>query len=152
MSSVLANLNDKDLFIGADHAGFALKSEFLNRHPELSWTDLGTNSEESVDYPDYADRVVKSILKNGVEKSIGVLICGTGQGMAIRANRTPSIRAALCWSEEIAKMARSHNDANVLCLPNRFVSTELAEKILTTFLTTPFEGGRHERRVKKLGC
>ena len=146
MPSILAHLSE--IFIGADHAGFSMKSELLKAKPDLPWRDLGTDSETSVDYPDFADRVVQAMQNK--PNSFGVLICGSGQGMAIRANRFPFIRAALCWNVEIAHLARAHNNANVLCLPGRYVSTGEALEILNDFLNTPFEGGRHERRVKKL--
>ncbi len=147
MSSVFANI----IFVGSDHAGFALKSDLIKQFPDLPWRDLGTNSDESVDYPDYADRVVNAMKEHGIDTSVGVLLCGSGQGMAIRANRYSFIRAALCWNEEIARLSRAHNDANVLCLPSRFIEPSAACVILAEFLNTPFEGGgRHERRVKKL--
>ncbi len=153
MSSLFKNLAASGLapskiYIGADHAGFALKDELIRAEPDLPWRDFGTNSDASVDYPDFANRVAES-MKND-PKSIGVLLCGSGQGMAMRANRFPFLRAALCWSREIAHLSRAHNNANVLCLPSRFVDTKAALEILIEFLNTPFEGGRHERRVNKL--
>lgn len=150
MSSILAHLNSLQIFIGADHAGFALKSELIKQNPTLPWQNVGTDNEQSVDYPDFADRVVKGMQEHGLPSSVGVLMCGSGQGMVIRANRYSFIRAALCWDVEIAHLARAHNDANVLCLPSRFIDTNTALAILNEFLNTPFEGGRHERRVKKL--
>jgi ribose 5-phosphate isomerase B len=152
-----AVLKDLIVYIAADHAGFALKTSLIKKYPEIRWKDLGTASEDSVDYPDYADRVIAAMHEHlkqqpAKENPVGVLICGSGQGMAIRANRFSSVRAALCWSEEIARLARAHNNANVLCLPGKHVDPAIAEKILTTFLTTSFEGGRHERRVAKLAA
>lgn len=136
------------LWTACDHAGFALKTRLMRRFPDFEWHDLGAFTEESVDYPDFAEKLVAE-LKNH-PGDLGVLICGSGQGMAIKANRHPWIRAALCWNEEVARLARSHNNANVLCLAGRLIDGELNEKILTAFVSTPFEGGRHQRRVDKL--
>jgi ribose 5-phosphate isomerase B len=138
------------LFIAADHAGWALKTELKKRFPEIDWHDLGTESEASVDYPDYADRLAMAVKRTPGGR--GVLICGTGQGMAIRANRHPEIRAALCWSPEIAALSRQHNDANVLCLSGRFIALEVNARILESFLGVAYEGGRHEKRVGKLSA
>ncbi|RME14425.1 MAG: ribose 5-phosphate isomerase B [Bdellovibrio sp.] len=138
------------LYIASDHAGFALKT-FLINHVNYEWEDLGTHSEERVDYPDYADLVAQKVSK-APETTKGVLICGSGQGMAIRANRWPFVRAALCYNEEVAKLARAHNNANILCLGGRLLKPEEAVNILDTFLQTPFEGGRHQRRVEKLSA
>lgn len=139
----------KTLFIACDHAAVELKEKVkLQLQKEYLVTDLGTNSSESVDYPDYADKLCNELLKN--KDAQGILICGSGQGMAIRANKFKHIRAALCWSEEVAKLSREHNSANVLCLGARVTSEELNLKIVKTFLTTDFLGGRHEQRVKKL--
>lgn len=137
----------KKLYIGADHAGYELKEKVQAALTELPWEDLGTSSSDSVDYPDFADQVADKIQD---ETTFGILICGSGQGMAIRANRFPHVRAALCWSEEIVRLSRQHNDANVLCLGSRFVTAEEAEKFILVFLNTAFEGGRHQRRVEKL--
>jgi len=141
----------KSVFIASDHGGVDLKSHLIGRFPFIPWMDLGPLSSESVDYPDYAAKLC-SELKPHLQDSRGILICGSGQGMAIRANRFPYIRAALCWNEEVVRLAREHNDANVLCLGGRLVSAPLAERILTLFLQTEFEGGRHQRRVDKLNC
>lgn len=138
----------KKIFIACDHAGFLLKKYLLQHCLGMSWVDLGTDSDASVDYPDFADRVANE-LKNNVN-DFGVLICGSGQGMAIRANRYTHIRAAVCWNEEIATLSRAHNNANVLCLGARFVEPLLAHNILNSFLKTPYEGGRHENRIQKL--
>lgn len=137
----------KILYVACDHAGLELKEHLQKAITELPWNDLGTYSKESVDYPDYAAKLCPLIEGPG---SLGVLICGSGQGMAIRANRFPHIRAALCWSNEVARLARAHNDANVLCLAGRLTDLKSAEEILMTFLSTPFEGGRHQQRVEKL--
>lgn len=140
------------LWIAADHAGFELKEQLKKLRPDLPWDDLGTTSTERVDYPDYAYKVASQIVS---PSDRGVLICGSGQGMMIGANRFKQVRAALAWKPEIAKLAREHNDANVLCLPARFVSAAEAAEMLDLFLKTPFEGGRHAARVDKLnakGC
>ncbi len=126
-----------------------MKRHLTSRLPNLPWNDLGPFDVESVDYPEFADLVCTK-LKEHLEDCVGVLICGSGQGMAMRANRYPFIRAALCWNDEIAKLARAHNDANVLCLPGRHLVFPSAERILDVFLNTRFDGGRHKRRVDKL--
>lgn len=136
--------------VGSDHAGFALKQHLVETFPQYEWHDLGTKDEQSVDYPDYAAKVADDVKAH--PDRVGLLICGSGQGMAIKANRSPWVRAALCWSEEVAKLTRQHNDANVLCLSSRLIDRALNEKILTAFLTTKFEGGRHQNRVTKLNC
>lgn len=136
------------LLVACDHAGVPLKEHLLSTIPELPWVDLGVSSiDQKVDYPDYADLVCKQV---SAPRAIGVLICGSGQGMAIRANRYPKIRAALCWNEFMAELARTHNDANVLCLGSRTMDHKQCERILLTFLDTAFEGGRHQARVEKL--
>jgi len=138
--------------IGADHAGFEYK-ELLKKWLEkngYSVKDFGTYTTESADYPDFAHPVASSVEKN--EFDLGVLVCGSANGVAITANKHQGVRAALCWNEELASLARQHNNANVLCLPARFVDVPLAEKILDRFLHSSFEGGRHERRVNKIGC
>lgn len=138
--------------IGADHAGFEYK-EFLKKSLEKNGykvKDFGTYSTESADYPDFAHPVADAVEKKEFE--LGLLICGSANGVAITANKHQGIRAAICWNEELAGLARQHNNANVLCIPARFVSTELAEKILDRFLHSSFEGGRHERRVDKISC
>ncbi|MCB0364775.1 MAG: ribose 5-phosphate isomerase B [Bdellovibrionaceae bacterium] len=141
---------DLPIMIACDHAGFPLKDHLLKKYPRLQWQDLGTNSEERVDYPDFASRLCEKMREQpGVR---GVLVCGSGQGMAMRANKYPWIRAALCWSEETAVLARQHNDANVLCLGSRLLEPSLAEELLRLFLATPFEGGRHSERVEKVSA
>lgn len=141
----------KKILLASDHAGYKLKEE-LKQHLSKDYNviDLGTNSEESVDYPDFGHKLAKAIEKKEAEK--GVLICGSGVGISIAANRNQAVRAALVNSEEIAKLARLHNDANVICFGARFIESNLAKKCLDTFLSTQFEGGRHENRVKKLSC
>ncbi len=136
--------------IGADHAGFALKERLIAELEALGYEplDLGVHSADAADYPDYAHDVAARVERG--EASRAVLLCGTGLGMSYAANRHPGVRAAVTWNSEIAKLARQHNDANVLVLPARFVSDEEGVEILRTWLTTAFEGGRHERRVQKI--
>ena len=136
--------------IGADHAGFELKERLVKVLAELGYDplDVGTHSAESTDYPDYAHVVADKVSRGEVQR--GVLLCGTGLGMAYAANRHHGVRAAVAWTPEIAKLAREHNDANVLVLPARFVTTDEGIAILKTWLATPFEGGRHQRRVDKI--
>ena len=137
---------------GSDHAGLSLKNDLVRyletRDSELVVEDLGPYESASVDYPDFADKVVAQIKTD--PKTIGILICGSGQGMAIRANRYPFIRAALCMTEEQASLSREHNDANILCLGARLTETHRAMEIVDTFLKTAFAGGRHQARVDKL--
>ncbi len=138
--------------IGSDHAGFEFKEAlkvWLEREG-YPVKDFGTYSAESADYPDFAHPVANAVEKGEFE--IGLLLCGSANGVAITANKHQGVRAALCWTEEVAELARLHNNANVVCIPARFVSYELAEKILSHFLQTAFEGGRHARRVDKISC
>jgi ribose 5-phosphate isomerase B len=136
--------------IGADHAGFALKERLVDELRRLGYEplDLGTHSTESTDYPDYAHEVAARVEHHDAER--GVLLCGTGLGMAYAANRHPGVRAAVAWTSEVARLAREHNDANVLILPARFVSPEDGVEILKTWLATDFAGGRHARRIAKI--
>ncbi len=135
--------------IGADHAGFLLK-EKIKEHvkPKINVKDFGTFDESSVDYPDFAKAVSKSVIKK--ECSFGILICGTGIGMSIAANKIKGVYAALCHNEYTAKMAREHNNANILTLGSRTLSDSMAFKIVDIFLETDFEGGRHIKRLKKI--
>lgn len=139
-----------ELVIGCDHAGFDLKEiikiEFEKR--KYIFKDFGCYSADSVDYPDFIHPVANSI--NSGEYTRGIIICGSGNGVSMTANKYPNVRAALCWINEISYMARLHNDANLIALPARFISEEEAIKCVETFLTTEFEGGRHERRVEKI--
>lgn len=138
--------------IGADHAGFEYK-EILKKWLQTNGfivKDFGTHSDESADYPDFAHPVASAVEKN--EFDLGLLLCGSANGVAMTANKHQGIRAAICWKEELAELARTHNNANVLCIPARHVSVELAEKILYKFLHSGFEGGRHGRRVDKINC
>ena len=136
--------------IGADHAGFQLKERLVKELASLGYRpiDVGTHSDESVDYPDFAHRVAERV-ETG-ENTRGVLLCGTGLGMSYAANRHPGVRAAVAWTPEIAHLAREHNDANVLVLPARFLDEEQGVTILREWLSTPFAGGRHARRVAKI--
>jgi ribose 5-phosphate isomerase B len=135
-------------FIANDHAGYELKQQLILK-TEIDWRDLGSKDEERVDYPVFADHLALAIKKEPTAR--GVLICGSGQGMAIRANKHLHIRAALCWNAEVAKLSRAHNDANVLCLGARLLQSDEAIEIFKVFLHTPFEGGRHQNRVDLLG-
>ena len=138
--------------VGADHAGFEYK-ELLRKWLEnngYSFKDFGTYTTDSADYPDFAHPVATAVEKNEFE--FGLLVCGSANGVAITANKHQGIRAAICWNEELASLARQHNNANVLCLPARYITIELAEKILDRFLHSSFEGGRHDRRVGKISC
>lgn len=139
------------LAIANDHAGLALKAALIPMLEARGFEvlNLGTDSADSVDYPDYGDAIARAILEG--EANFGIAICGSGIGISIAANRHPGIRAALVHNIETATLARQHNDANVLCLGARFMSTEEATRCVEAFLTTAFEGGRHQRRVKKLG-
>jgi ribose 5-phosphate isomerase B len=136
--------------IASDHAGYELKQKLVRALAELGYEvdDLGTNSAQSTDYADYAHPLAQQVSEGRVKR--GVLMCGTGLGMSYTANRYPHVRAAVAWSPEIAKLAREHNDANVLVLPARFVDDAQAIAILKTWLDTSFEGGRHARRVEKI--
>ncbi|HEY2377070.1 MAG TPA: ribose 5-phosphate isomerase B [Gemmatimonadaceae bacterium] len=138
------------ILIASDHAGFELKEKLERWLRETGYTvkDLGTNGEESTDYPDYAHPLAQQVSDGVADR--GVLLCGTGLGMSYVANRYPHVRAAVAWSPEVAELARRHNDANVLALPARFLSEAEARQILQTWLDTPFEGGRHERRIEKI--
>ena len=140
----------KKIVIASDHAGYSLKEyvkNFLLRK-RLLIKDLGTKNEESVDYPDFGHQVAQDVERSSDKK--GIVICGSGNGINMSVNKHKNVRGALCWNEEIAMLARQHNNANILALPARYLSTSEAQKILKTFLNTEFEGGRHERRVNKI--
>lgn len=141
------NIKDFKIAIGCDHAGFILKQDLIS-HYNIPFKDFGTNSEQSVDYPDIANPLAKSIDVN--EYNFGILICGSGNGVCMTANKYENVRAALCWNVEIAKLARMHNNANIICIPARFISLELAISIIDSFFETEFEGGRHTLRIKKI--
>lgn len=136
--------------IGCDHAGFDYKETIKKMLEANGWqvSDKGTYSTDSTDYPDYAHPVAAMTEKG--EAAVGILICGSGNGVCMTANKHQGVRAALCWTNELAELARLHNNANAICIPARFVSIELAEEMVNTFLSTAFEGGRHEKRVNKI--
>lgn len=140
----------KKIAIGSDHAGFELKEKLkkylVSKNFEI--LDKGTHSTESVDYPDFGHAVAESVLKR--EADIGIAICGSGNGINMAVNKHKGIRGALCWNEEIARLAKQHNNANVLSLPGRFIDETTAQKIVDAFLSAEFEGGRHQRRIEKL--
>jgi ribose 5-phosphate isomerase B len=140
----------KKIAIGNDHAGTKLKDELKTflEYNGYEVINFGTDTDDSVDYPDYVHPVAISLEKQEVD--YGILICGSAQGVAITANKHKEIRAAVCWEAEIASLARKHNNANVLCLPARFLSDKIANKIALVFLQTEFEGGRHQKRVDKI--
>ena len=142
----------KKIAIGSDHAGFEYKEalkQWLEKN-DYGLKDFGTYSTASADYPDFAHPVADAVEKK--EFDLGILVCGSANCVAITANKHQGIRAAICWTEELASLARQHNDANIVCIPARFISLELAEKITGKFLTEPFEGGRHANRVGKISC
>lgn len=138
------------LYIGSDHAGFemkeALKQWISAEFPSITTEDKGCSSAESCDYADYAHAVAVSVNND----SRGILLCGSANGVSIAANKHAGVRAALCWTEEIATLARQHNNANILSIPARFVTMEVAQAMVGAFLNTPFEGGRHAKRVEKI--
>src|ERR1700743_142161 len=136
--------------IGSDHAGFDYKQLITEGLEFSALKDFGTYSPESADYPDFAHPVASAV-ESG-EFDLGILICGSANGVAITANKHQGIRAAICWNEELASLARRHNNANIVCIPERFISFELAEEIVKTFLAPDFEGGRHANRVNKIAC
>lgn len=140
----------KILALGSDHGGFKLKEFLKNYLTEKGFeiVDFGTDSDKSVDYPDFAHPLAKAVNDNKFET--GILVCGSGNGVNMVANKYPNIRAALCWNSEIAELARAHNNANILSLPGRFISFEEATKIVDLFLSTSFEGNRHQIRIDKI--
>src|SRR5438874_1877808 len=142
----------KPVAIGSDHAGFEYKEDLISflEAKEILYNDFGTKSKNSVDYPDIAHPVAKAVEEG--EASFGILLCGSANGVAITANKHQGIRAAVCWGEELAKVSREHNNANIICIPSRFVREGDAEKMVAIFMRTEFEGGRHERRVEKISC
>jgi ribose 5-phosphate isomerase B len=138
--------------IGADHAGFEYKALLTAHLTDAGYEvkDFGTYSLDSVDYPDFAHPVASAV--ESTEYAFGILVCGSANGVAITANKHQHIRAAICWLNELAALSRQHNNANILCIPARFVSEDLAKEMTTTFLNTEFEGGRHAGRVDKISC
>ena len=145
-------MNDLKIAVGADHAGFdykeAVTAELKTLVKEIK--DFGTYSSDSVDYPDFAHPV--SIAVENKVFDWGILFCGSANGVAISANKHQGIRAAICCDNELAELARKHNNANIICIPARFIALDLAKSIIKTFLETPFEGGRHANRVNKISC
>ena len=138
--------------IGSDHAGYEFKAQLVAFLEEkgLQVKDMGVYSGDSADYPDFAHPVAYAVEKR--EVSFGILVCGSGNGVAITANKHQGIRAALCWMPEIARLARQHNNANIICLPSRFISLDTAKEMVDLFLNTTFEGGRHQNRIDKIAC
>jgi ribose 5-phosphate isomerase B len=147
---IISLINLKKIFISSDHAGFNLKEDikfFLNKK-KYKYTDLGPNNNSRVDYPDYAHRVAKKVKTN--KNYIGILVCGTGMGMNIAANRHKNIRAAQCFNVKSTKLSRLHNDANIITLGSRLLKKKNALNCINVFLNTKFEGGRHIKRIKKI--
>lgn len=144
--------SNKPIAIGGDHAGFEYKAALQQWLTEKGYQvkDFGTFSTDSVDYPDFAHPTAASV-ENG-ESAFGILLCGTANGVAMTANKHPQIRAAICWQNDIAKVAREHNNANIICIPARFVSLVMAQQMIELFMTTPFEAGRHLTRINKMPC
>lgn len=142
----------KTIAIGCDHAGYPYKAAIVNMLDKKGYTvlDFGTHTSDSVDYPDFVHPTANSVANE--EADMGILLCGSGNGVSITANKHQKIRAALCWQKEIAELARSHNDANMISLPVRFISESMALDMVTVFVETEFEGGRHARRVGKMPC
>ena len=138
--------------IGSDHAGFEYKTALIKWLTDKGFTvkDFGTHSLDSVDYPDFAHPTAASV-ESG-EAAFGILLCGSANGVAITANKHQQIRAGLCWENDVAKLVRQHNNANIICIPARFVALALAEQMIEIFMSTPFEGGRHATRVNKIAC
>ena len=143
-------LVNKIIPIASDHAGFEAKElvKKILKERDFTTIDYGTKSDESVDYPDFATLVAQAV--NNGDHELGILICGSGQGMCMTANKYPKVRASLAWNEEVAKLSRQHNNANVLCLPGRFLDEDELRSIVTSWLEASFEGGRHQRRVDKI--
>jgi ribose 5-phosphate isomerase B len=142
----------KPIAIGSDHAGYEYKHELIGwlQGKGLQVKDFGVDSTQSVDYPDYAHPVA-SFVESG-DAAFGILLCGSANGVCMTANKHQQIRAALCWESEVAKLVRQHNNANIICLPARFIALEFAKSLIDIFMATAFEGGRHERRVEKMSC
>lgn len=150
--AILFSQGEKPIGLASDHAGFALKSYIVNLFDEhgIKYTDFGTYSADSVDYPDYAHKLGKAIDDKTCD--FGIAICGTGNGINMALNKHQSVRSALCWNTEIAKLARLHNNANILTLPGRIVTEQEAYDMITAFFNTGFEGGRHQQRIDKIPC
>ena len=142
----------KPIALGADHAGVDFKNTINTWLQEKEYTtkDFGTYNTDSVDYPDFAHPTASSV-ETG-EAAFGILFCGSANGVAMTANKHAGIRAGICWQTELAELTRLHNDANIICIPARYVSIELAKEMIEKFMTTAFEGGRHQNRVQKISC
>lgn len=143
-------INFDKIYIASDHAGFEIKQKIIEHFEaqKVAYADLGPKDDDRVDYPDYANQVCQKLKDDG--NSLGLLICGSGQGMAMRANKFSHIRAALCWTSESAMLARQHNDANVLCVGSRLLDEATVFSIIDVFFNEKFEGGRHQKRVTKI--
>lgn len=150
--STLFPQREKPIGLASDHAGFAMKRYIISLFDEqgIEYTDFGTYSTESVDYPDFAHKLGRAI--DNHECDFGIAICGTGNGINMSLNRHKSVRSALCWNTEVARMVRLHNDANVLTLPGRMINQKEAYDMIVTFFNTEFEGGRHQGRIDKISC
>jgi ribose 5-phosphate isomerase B len=144
--------NALPIAVGCDHAGFDYKTKLVPWLNQKGWqvTDFGTDSPDSVDYPDYAHPAALSVEKG--ETAFGILLCGSGNGVCMTANKHPGIRAGLCWSAEVAALVRRHNNANIICIPARFAALAAAQEMIDIFLATAFEGGRHQNRINKMAC
>ena len=139
---------NKKILIACDHAGYNLKQDLIKNMPNIAFDDIGTDTKDSVDYPDFANKLASKV--DSGDYLQGILICGSGIGMSIAANRYKNVRAGLAFNSEIAKLMRKHNDANVLVLPGRFMDVHEAVKCINNFITNHFEGGRHIKRIKKI--
>lgn len=148
----MLKMENKVIPIGADHAGYELKQYLIEYLTSKGYQlkDFGCHSEESIDYPDYGHPVAEMVQEN--KGMLGILICGSGNGINMTANKHQGVRSALCWKKEIAELARQHNDANIIALPARFISKNEAVEMVEAFLQTEFEGGRHQRRIDKIAC
>lgn len=144
--------NNQTIAIGCDHAGFPYKARVVQLLQDrgIQVLDFGTQSEDSVDYPDFVHPTAEAVQSGRAD--MGIVMCGSGNGVAMTANKHQSIRAAVCWLPELAALARQHNDANILALPVRFIAEDVAVEIVDAFLNAAFEGGRHARRVRKIAC
>ena len=144
--------NTKPIALGADHAGIEYKNAIKTWLEAKGYAvkDFGTYHTDSVDYPDFAHPTASSVEKN--ETCFGILFCGSANGVAMTANKHAGIRAGLCWETEVSELTRLHNNANVICIPARFVALDLAKEMIEKFMNTPFEGGRHQNRVNKINC
>ena len=144
--------NSLPIAVGCDHAGFEYKTKIVPWLNQKGWqvNDFGTYSPDSVDYPDFVHPVAISVEKN--ESAFGILICGTGNGVCMTANKHQGIRAGLCWATDVAKLIRQHNNANIICIPARFAALAAAQDMIEAFMATEFEGGRHQNRINKMAC